>query len=70
MAKLEYRLEGSIMAIFYTFVSEEGDSGIAEKLAYCAFEFAISNSLKVRLNCPYITHFLEVHMDMVKYSTQ
>ncbi len=71
VAKLEYRLEGSVMVIFYTFVpEEERGSGIADKLAYCAFEFAISNSLKVRLDCQYITHFLETHKDMVKYSTQ
>ncbi len=71
VAELEYRIEGSVMSIFYTFVpKEDRGSGIAEKLAYYAFEFAISKELKVRSDCPYITHFLEVHKDMVKYSTQ
>lgn len=70
-AELEYRLEGSVMAIFNTFVLQgERNKGIAEKLAYHAFKFAIANGLKVRAECPYIKHFIETHNAMAKYSVQ
>ncbi len=53
-AELLYRIEGSVMIIYHTFVPEsERGKGIAEELATHAFKFAKKKRLKVRPECPY-----------------
>lgn len=68
-AELLYRIHGSIMSIYHTFVpEEERNKGIAEELAKAAFSFAVKNCLKVRPDCPYIVHFLKTHKDMQEHA--
>jgi predicted GNAT family acetyltransferase len=58
-AELLYRIEGSIMSIYRTYVPEpERGKGLAEKLALEAFAMAESLGLKVRPDCSYIRHFV------------
>ncbi len=57
------------MSIYHTFVPDaERGKGIAEDLARTAFEFAKAEGLKVRPDCPYIVHFIEVHEEMKQYA--
>ena len=64
-AELLYRIEGGVMSIYHTFVPEsERGKGIAEKLAFAAFDMAKDKGLKVRPDCPYIKHFLEKHPEL------
>lgn len=68
-AELLYRTDKNIMSIFHTFVPEEDRGrGLAEKLAFAAFEYAIGKRLRVRPDCPYIEHFLEKHPEMRAHS--
>lgn len=68
-AELLYRIEGNIMVIYHTFVPEsERGKGLAEKLAFPAFEFAKEKSMKVRPDCPYIPKFIEKHPELREYS--
>lgn len=63
-AELLYKLSGSIMSIYHTFVPEtERGKGVAEILALKAFDFAKEKKLKVKPDCPYIVKFLEKHPD-------
>lgn len=69
VAELLYRINGKVMPIYHTFVPEmDRGHGIAEKLAVVAFEFAKKNGLKVKPDCPYITHFLKMHKELQKYA--
>lgn len=68
-AELLYRILGSTMSIYHTFVPEsERGKGIAEKMAFEAFDFAKKKGLKVRPDCPYIIRFLEKHAELRAYS--
>jgi predicted GNAT family acetyltransferase len=63
-AELLYKVNGNVMSIFHTFVPDaERGKGIAEKMAYAAFDLAKKKGLKIRPDCPYITHFLEKHSE-------
>jgi len=68
-AELLYKIDGKTMSIYHTLVPEEDrGKGLAEKLAYAAFSLAREKGLKVRPDCSYITHFLEVNSEMKKYA--
>ena len=68
-AELLYKMDGKIMSIYHTFVPEEDRGrGLAEKLAYSAFNFAKEKGMKVRPDCSYIVHFLEVNKEMKRYA--
>lgn len=68
-AELLYKIEGSLMPIYHTFVPEsERGKGLAEALAVAAFEFAKGKGLKVKPDCQYIVHFLGKHPELRKYS--
>ena len=68
-AELLYKISGSMMSIYHTFVPEsERGKGIAEVLAYAAFDFAKEKRLKVKPDCPYIVKFLEKHSELKSYS--
>ena len=56
------------MRIYHTYVPD-GDRGLgmADALARVAFRFAKANGMKVKPDCPYITHFLKVNKGMRKY---
>jgi predicted GNAT family acetyltransferase len=68
-AELLYKTEGNVMSIYHTFVPDsERGKGVAEKLAFAAFEFAKERELKVRPDCPYIQRFLEKHNEWKEFS--
>ncbi|MDE1761736.1 MAG: N-acetyltransferase [Candidatus Micrarchaeota archaeon] len=70
-AELSYRVIGEVISMYHTFTPDrDRGKGIAEKLADEAFAFAIKNNLKVRPDCSYIRHYLEVHSGMRKYAVQ
>ncbi len=59
-AELLYRIRGNIMSIYHTFTPpEDRGNGVAAKLAEEAFNLAKKKGLKVRPDCPYISHFVE-----------
>lgn len=68
-AELLYKTEGKVMRIYHTFVPDsERGKGVAEKLAFAAFEFAKEQELKIRPDCPYILKFLEKHSELKVFS--
>lgn len=68
-AELLYKTNGFVMSIYHTFVPEsERGKGIAELLAFAAFDFAKKNKMKVKPDCPYIAKFLERHSELKAYS--
>ena len=63
-AELLYRIEGTIMSIYHTYVPDpERGRGLAERLAVAAFEDAEKRGLKVRPDCSYIRHFVGKHRE-------
>ncbi|MGC8567848.1 MAG: GNAT family N-acetyltransferase [Candidatus Micrarchaeia archaeon] len=68
-ATLYYKvIDNNIVSLFHTFTPlEERGKGIAEELAKNAFEFAISNGMKVKIDCSYIKYFVEKHQEYKKY---
>ncbi|MCL5430168.1 MAG: N-acetyltransferase [Candidatus Marsarchaeota archaeon] len=67
-AELLYEIDGNVMSMYHTFVPDaERGNGIAEKLAYAAFEFAKKRNLKVSPDCTYVAHFVEEHEEMRKF---
>lgn len=68
-AELSYRINDRVMSVYHTFVpEEERGKGIAEMLAMKAFDYAIEKKLRLRPDCPYISHFLEKHTELKRYS--
>ncbi len=48
--------------MYHTFVPDEDrGKGIAEKLAFAAFEYAKEKKLKVIPGCTYISYFVQKH---------
>jgi len=62
-AVLLYKSEGKgKINMYHTFVPDEDrGKGIAEKLAFAAFEYAKENKLKVIPGCTYISYFVQKH---------
>ncbi|MCL4400420.1 N-acetyltransferase [Candidatus Parvarchaeota archaeon] len=63
-ADLLYRIDGNVMIIYHTFtpVKDRGH-GVAAEIALEAFAYAKKHNLKVKPDCPYILHFIEVHKE-------
>lgn len=67
--ELLYKINGSIMSVYHTFVPEmERHNRIAAELVEAAFSFAIKNKLKVKPDCPYVSYYLDAHKELRKYS--
>lgn len=66
-AVLLYRQEGEgKINIYHTFVPDEDrGKGIAEQLAFAAFDYAKEKGLKVIPGCPYISYFVEKHKEFM-----
>jgi hypothetical protein len=70
-AELLYEIDKNTMSIFHTFVPDEDRrKGFAERLAFAAFDFAKRNNLKVKPDCPYIEHFLDMHREMREHTVK
>lgn len=55
-AVLAYRMSGTTMDMYHTFVPEAArGKGLAEKLVKAGFEYAKANGLTVVPTCPYIS---------------
>jgi uncharacterized protein len=67
-AELLYKVKNGIMYIYHTFVPEpERRKGVAEMMAKEAFEYARNEDLKIKPDCSYILHFIEMHKELQKY---
>ncbi len=55
------------ISMYHTFVpTSERGRGIAELMAFAAFDFAKKNKLLVKPDCEYITYFVEKHKELKK----
>lgn len=71
-AELLYELDkkNKIMSIYHTFVPDaERGKGIAEALAFKAFELAKETKFLIRPDCEYIQHFILKHKELEKMIT-
>ena len=61
-ARLEYRLEGEVLAITHTEVPEAiGGRGIAAQLVQAAVDFAQAQGLKIAPRCAYAEAWMRRH---------
>ncbi len=69
-AELLYKDVGkSTISIYHTFTPEaDRGHGVAEQMAIAAYEYVKKNKLKVRPDCPYVTHFLEKHSEWQEWT--